>query len=739
MNCRTLCSAAAVLLAASILAPAAAEDADAGDAAPIEEIVVTGLRRAETVLETPAAISALGAEELRSKGVTDIADIQYLVPSLQYSVSLGERNVAIRGVGQFANAPGVMVSVDRVVQAVGSGSQLSQLDLERVEVLRGPQGTLYGRNATGGAVNFISAKPTETAEGYVRAGFAELDQVTVEGVYSGPVTDRVGIRVAANYLDASEGWVKNRYPGEEDLMQGEKSNLRLTLTAQVTDSLDAELIYGRTESSGPWDHWAMIREHYALGTASGLPPVDIQHSPPAPVLFTVKPREIYSRGRNDTDRQYELFSLTLDWDFEGFSIKSITGYQDWADEFIMPADGTSIGLFQRFDGARNETWTQELTIAGQNERLDWIAGMFYMDDERERLLFFDFPVPALLPLPVPIQLDIVEPYYRTDSRAVFVDATWSVSDRLRIGGGIRRTEEEKEEGHAFTILAKFPFGVVPVVQRCGPGILEQDWDESETTVRASVEYDLSETAMGYVSYSEGFKVGGVNQSDCNPQWLPETVDAYEAGYKLGFGAGASSLRVALFHYDYSDFQVAQVIGIMGVITNAGDAQIDGLELELTSALDERWTVNAGLTVLDSSYGHFLNTDTLRGELGLLQNDGNPLNNAPETSVNLGVSYATTLAAGGSLSVSLDASYRSRVYYREFGQKDDSQGAYAIVNVNANWRSTDGGWGARLFVRNLTDEEYVTQLVGSNTTYGRQGTWNMPRQAGVEVTKFFGRR
>ena len=182
MNCRTLCPAAGALLAVSILAPAAAEDADASEAAPIEEIVVTGLRRAETVLETPAAISALGAEELRNKGVTDIADIQYLVPSLQYSVSLGERNVAIRGVGQFANAPGVMVSVDRVVQAVGSGSQLSQLDLERVEVLRGPQGTLYGRNATGGAVNFISAKPTETAEGYVRAGFAELDQVTVEGV-----------------------------------------------------------------------------------------------------------------------------------------------------------------------------------------------------------------------------------------------------------------------------------------------------------------------------------------------------------------------------------------------------------------------------------------------------------------------------------------------------------------------------------------------------------------------------
>ena len=173
----------------SIPAVTAAEEG----ASAIEEVVVTGLRRSETVLETPASITALGMEELRDKGIADIRDIQYLVPSLQFGEFLGLRQVAIRGIGQFLDAPGVMVSVDGVVQSVGSSAGLSQLDLERVEVLRGPQGTLYGRNSTGGAVNYITAKPTDEFEGYVRAGFAEFDHSTVEGVISGPVGDSLSL------------------------------------------------------------------------------------------------------------------------------------------------------------------------------------------------------------------------------------------------------------------------------------------------------------------------------------------------------------------------------------------------------------------------------------------------------------------------------------------------------------------------------------------------------------------
>jgi iron complex outermembrane receptor protein len=245
--------------------------------------------------------------------------------------------------------------------------------------------------------------------------------------------------------------------------------------------------------------------------------------------------------------------------------------------------------------------------------------------------------------------------------------------------------------------------------------------------------------MAYITYSEGFKVGGVNASDCNEPWKPETVDAYEVGYKATFAGGARTLRAAAFQYDYEDFQTLQVIGVQGVITNAGDAEIQGFEVEFSSLLNENWAVNAGFTLLDSEYGDFLNVDTLRAELGPLQNRGNPLSYAPDTSVNAGVTYNTDLESGASVTASLDVSYRSRVYFREFNQRKDSTDPYTLVNLNINWESPGDDYAARLFVRNLTDEEYVTNIQGSNTTYGRQGTWNMPRQVGFEVTRFFGSR
>ena len=716
---------------------ATAGSSESADA--IEEIIITGLRRSETVLETPASITALGMEELQDKGITDIRDIQYLVPSLQFGEYLGNRQIAIRGVGQFLEAPGVMVSVDGVVQAVASSSGLSQLDLQRVEVLRGPQGTLYGRNATGGAVNYISAKPTDEFEGYVKAGYAEFEHASIEGVVSGPIGNRVRYRLAANYLDAGEGWVENLQPGETDLMMGEKSNVRLILEADLSDNFAATLNYGRSEQDGPWDHHAMALAHFDLGVASGLPPLDTSTTPPSPILFTTDPWEIYSKGPVDTDREYESLSLTLDWDVGGIHVRSITAQQDFYNEFFTSADATSAGLFQRLATQENETFTQEITLSGTNGNVEWVAGLYYMDDDRSSFSFFDFPIPALIPSPFPIQLDIREPFYDTESRSAFFDLTWSVSDRLRIGAGMRRTEEEKEEGHSFTILVKSPTGPAPIVQRCGTELFIQDFDESENTIRASVEYDLNDASMVYASYSEGFKVGGVNSSDCGPPWNPETVDSFELGYKASLGDGSSDLRMALFHYDYSDFQVAQVIGIQGFISNAGDSEIDGLEIEYSNTLNENWSINAAMTLLDTKYGTFLNTDTLNGALGVQDNKGNPLSYAPDTSINLGISYDTPLSMGGSLSVSLDASYRSRVYYREFDNKDDSTDPYTILNLNVNWRSSDDLYAARFYVRNLTDEDYINNIQGSNTTYGRQGTWNMPRQAGFEVTRFFGSR
>ena len=229
------------------------------------------------------------------------------------------------------------------------------------------------------------------------------------------------------------------------------------------------------------------------------------------------------------------------------------------------------------------------------------------------------------------------------------------------------------------------------------------------------------------------------QYECTPAYNPEEVASHEIGYKSTFGDGSTSLNAALFYYDYTDFQVSQVIGIATVTRNAGDAEVRGAELEISSLVDDNWALSAGVTLLDTEYGDFINLDGIRPDLGFQNVKGNPLNAAPETSLNVGVAYSTDVAWCGRATVRADAAYRSRTYFREFKEKEDSQDAYTVVNLNATWESEDRSWEARLFAKNLTDEEYITSVLASATGGGRFGTWGMPRQVGLEVTRRFGAR
>lgn len=714
--------------------------------AALEEVIVTGLKRESTVMETPSAITTLSAEDLSARGLSNMNQIQYAVPSLHFGENYGNRNISIRGVGSFLEQPGVLTSINGVVQPSDASSQVSLLDLARVEVLRGPQGTLYGRNANGGVVNFIAAAPTDELFGYLKVGFAEYEQATAEIVVSGPITDRIGFRIAASHLDANEGWVENLQPGEDDLMLGEKSNARVIVTAELSDNFGAEIMLAHSEQSGRWTHWAMTDEHFDYGVMTGLPALDYSNDPAGvPILYTEEPHKVYMPGPVNTDRELDIYSLTLNWHSDNFSIKSITAQQEWKNAEDFAADSSSLGILQRSTMGENKSFSQEINISGTAGNLDWLVGGFYMDDERSDNFIIDFAVQALpfpLPFPYTPYVENQRPTYDNETIGVFADVTYSVLEDLRIGFGMRHTKEDKRSEHVggFGVNSDAA-GYIPFITNCAPDwpdLYVQEWEDSSNTVRASVEYDVGESGMTYVSYSEGFKSGGTNSGDCNPPWEPETIDATEIGYKAAFGNGQTTLRAAIFNYDYSDFQVLQVLNLAGVITNAGDAEIMGAELEINTAISDRWLINAAVTLLDSEYGSFLNSDGLRpGEP--YQNEGNPLNNAPETSLILGGTYDVPLSSGGGVKLSLDASYRSRVYFREFGLKEDSQEAYTIVNFNANWESTERQWAARFYVTNLTDEEHITGMQGLQTTYGRQGFWAMPRQVGFELTRFFGSR
>ena len=233
------------------------------------------------------------------------------------------------------------------------------------------------------------------------------------------------------------------------------------------------------------------------------------------------------------------------------------------------------------------------------------------------------------------------------------------------------------------------------------------------------------------------EAGGVAQFECIPAYDPEEVAAYEVGYKGAYFGGRATLSAALFYYDYTDFQVTQVIGLGTATINAGDAEVKGAEIEAFAMLGDAWAVSAAVTLLDATYGDFKNLDGLNPTAGLQQLNGNRLNVAPETSINFGVSYTARALPGGSVTIRADAAYRSRTFLREFNAPEDSQAAYTVVNVDASWESADGSWETRLFAKNLGNEVYLSGNFGVGTVGGRFATYGMPRQVGLELTRRFG--
>ena len=713
---------AAGLLAGGVdaqLAPGPQAEESAVTEEIVEEIVVTATKRSQSIAEIASSVSAISQEDLELRGIEDMYDIQFAVPSLHFGEMLGEQNITIRGVSGFNRQPGVSVSIDGIYQSRTTTSRLSQLDVERVEVLRGPQGTLYGRNSNGGVVNFVTAGPTSSPEGYVRLGYAEFDEARIQAVYSSPISESVAFRIAVDHTDRGSGWVENLVPGEDDLIQGELTNIRAKLALEMTESFSADLVFAKSEIDGPMDHfsWVSLDRDLASFMADGI--------------VSFKPHESYAHPPNESQRDYEMYGLTLTLELPFASVKSITAYQEYDDYFDMDRANYSVPAFRTPATEVTETFTQEFNLVGESERLDWVLGAYFMDDDwtsDTRFVFgeaqFGFPAPPI------IDFQVTE--YETTSTAVFFDATWSVTGSTRINGGIRYTEDELDSQHTNAFLIAVPDPLLLFVT-CDQRTQEK-W--SETTFKGAVQHDLNDAHHVYASYAEGYKSGGVATNECAPAYDPEEIAAIEIGYKASLFGGRARLAAAAFYYDYSDFQVVQVVELSSVTRNAGDAEVWGGELEIESAVNEHWSWNLGIALLDATYKDFINFDPKNPGLGFQQLSGNRLNSSPETSINVGLAWSSPVSWGGVVVVRADLAHRSRTYFREFNERQDSQGAYTVVNLNLAWRSGDGHWEARAFAKNLFDENYLTFILGTGADGGRHGTWAMPRQVGFEVTRRF---
>ncbi|WP_317928471.1 TonB-dependent receptor [Halioxenophilus sp. WMMB6] len=693
----------------------------------IEEVVVTAQRREESIQDVPLAISALSSETLKNAGITNSTQLSTVVPNLSVNSSFGntQPNFSLRGVSVANEYNANQVSpigvyIDEAYMASRSLHGMQLYDLDRVEVLRGPQGTLYGRNTTGGAINFITKYPTlsNDSEAYIDVGYGNFDHKRAQGAFEKTlIADTLGIRAAVNY-DKTDGYIENKHPGGKDGNSNDSVSGRLSVRYQPTDDLDIKFkIYGGEDKPTQ----AAV---HGIGTANGINPL-IGYSREGLDFYTVEQDKI---GISETNSNGLL--LRVDYQLSNsWSITSLTSSDSGEQVIDQDSDGSPFDLLFINWHSEFSQFNQELHLDYTGENLSGIVGVYYgwdTTETRNEFYFFHFLEDLGVPAD-PIGLTtggfrIVQEYeQRRDSKAIFAQGDYNLSDHFKLTAGIRYTQDDAEysDGRSYTTDydGNPAITLIPVP---GPYTTEvlptQEEDDSAITGRLALSYTFDTGRMVYASFSHGYRSGTFNGGgyiDASQiQYVePEKVDAYEIGAKGYFLNDDLSLAGAIFQYDYSDQQVQEVVGPVAFLRNAGESTIRGLDLEFTAVVTENLKINGSMGLLDAKYE----------KLELSGNDlsGNDLPFSSDMTAQLGLDWRIASLADGDLILTPNINYASEQWFSPYNDKNGNsnlrQGGYSKINTTVSWqndRVTISAW-----CNNVTDKEYYGYGLDLRDTFG----------------------
>ncbi|NIB38522.1 TonB-dependent receptor [Pseudomaricurvus alkylphenolicus] len=699
----------------------------------LEEVVVTAQKRAENMQEIPIAVSALDESALETSGFDGVNDLSYMVPSLQFGNFGPVAFVAIRGIGMenttAGGDPGVAMHLDGVYIGRPVGSLFTAFDTERVEVLRGPQGTLYGRNATGGSINLITRKPGDEFEGEIEATLGDYNLRQIRGAVNLPISESVSARVVA-FNEERDGYTENSVPGGTDANDADNYGLRSHVSFDINDSASFLLSASYVKNGGVGTQ-AEVREAYPQTLAGPPIPGTVDFVLDGETLVNDQRPFKEAKGlRESQDNEFVLVSGTLDWDFDNFSIKSITAYGESEFESHQDTDSSEKALGELVLTENAEQFSQEIQlISDTGGDLRWIGGLYYFKEKGTRYSTFyesRFDIIAGLngtEAGVKLGGDV-----ETTSWAVFAQGTYDINDKVAVTLGLRYTDDEKE-GTNKNILF-------------GPEFVDEvAVDSQEVTGKLSFDWKFSEDSMLYASLARGYKSGGINQvaivsAGRDAVYDPEFVDTLEVGLKSRLLDDRLQLNVSAYTNDYSDlqFQVFQNSG--PAAGNAGEATVNGLEVELQALLSEIWAIDASAGFMDSEYETLVfdvNGDGIDEDYS-----GNELTRSPELTYSLGVTGNWDFNSG-SLRLRLEGSYTDEIYYAFLNREGDRADDYTNVNLRLHWTSQEEKFTAELFATNLTDEVQegnVLRGIGFMDCAGCGGqefvTYNAPRQVGVTL-------
>lgn len=765
-----------LVLTGNPTAPTLAQGSDANVAGnvAIEEIIVTARRRAERIQDTPISITAFSADTLQELNIRDLSDTADFAPNVTFieggnGVSGGI--VYIRGIGPAGVedprfSPAVGIYLDGVYLPRSWGSLRDLVDLERVEILRGPQGTLFGKNTTGGAYHLTSRKPGDEFGGRAEVTVGNFDRLEAKFRLDIPVSETLLTSVTAFSHDR-DGYTESLWNGTEQQdidRAGVRAAMRWLPTENITVDLSAD--YLRWDEAGEgrrlhfiWpDAWGVTVYNRALEFA-GLPLIDDSFIPDS---FW----DNYSNEPQKSEGEDYGVRLGIEYDFGPATLTSITAYRELPHESAHDHDGQPTQFWhQDYKKQEHDQFSQEVQLSGMlfDDRLNWVAGVYYYTDETDlehhQVLFGElFPLLEQMPLysggglaGFPDELCFVVPnppcvggagnpvnfafFFRqndlnssgteSESWAGFMHGTFELADRWSISAGVRYTWDEATD-HVFQtrdwttgeLIDPADCPIRP--QDCVFGSRKADW--SAWTPKFGIEYQASEDALIYASASRGFKAGGHNNLfppawQPSPEFDPEFVWTYELGFKSQWLDDRLRLNAALFYNDYEDFQttvstIDPVAGPVSVRLNASDVEIKGGELEFIIQPVPRFSVSGGIGYLDED---FTAIDLGLGDVEVTEDTEIPY--TPDWNANAQVRYEIPLSAFGTLTLFGSAVYTDKQYMNLGNDEENSQDAYTLFNGRISLAPNSGQWELALFGTNLSDREVITYAFGGSGPFG----------------------
>ena len=691
--------------------PEAASAEQDDNAGGIVDIVVTAQYRRENLQRIPAAISTVSGEALQSSGVSDLTGLSANVPGLYLSsYSTLSPQMFIRGVGSnddgITSEGAVGVYVDSVYVGRASAALFDLFDLERVEVLRGPQGTLYGRNTNGGAIKIETSRPKPELQAGIEVGYGNFNQRSVRGLIGGALAENVFVKLAGGYK-ARDGWTRDAASGRK-LNDEDSFSLRGQLRIEPSDTFDITLS-GEHSRDRPTSSFKEV----IGGTLFGLYQESADPFSGSYDLADAKIRRNIYGG-----------SMALNWDLGGANLTAITAYRSTNIHYTEDYDSTPFPVVHIDTQQETRQLTQELRIVSKegDSALSWIAGLFYLNDRGHAIDEFILPYFGL-------DNELTDARTRTNSIAGYGEISYRVTPSLKVTAGARYTHERKQLAVRRQFLPLGGGAAVDFVPLTKSAVSFDNFSP-----RLVVEYQATDAILAYASLTKGFKSGGFNNFPADAvaaatPFLPEKITSYEVGFKGTFLDRKLRLNAAAFRYDYSDLQVFAPIDTGGQvpvvqITNAAKARVKGLEIELQA------TPLSGLS-FDLNYSHLLSRYH-QFKFGALDLSGNHLPRAPRDTLSVSAEWTPKVATSFDLSLRGEYVYSSNLFFSPFNDPGLQTGNIGLINASVRLEGTKGGWSLSLYGRNLANKRYLAHGIDTLASSFdlKTGQLAAPRQYGI---------